>query len=152
MVGCGYSYYHDKSLGYTKLYVLQLRSRGNIVGGSMYKVGYPGQPYCIQQGLKPNVKMQGLCVREDVSYENECVKDNKFFREPHHESHSSPHHFNEHTMIPPPPPPQLPSSSPLLSAFTNKLTPPPPLPHNFPEVPHKKQRSKSHHHQFHSTT
>ena len=37
--------------------------RGNVVGGSLYKQGFPGQPYCEDEGIRPSSAYQGLCGR-----------------------------------------------------------------------------------------
>ncbi|XP_018025817.1 uncharacterized protein LOC108681306 [Hyalella azteca] len=74
LVGCGYTYYHDAAgNGYTKLYVCNYGPGGNVVGGSMYKVGYPGQPYCVGNGLRPSTDYQGLCEEDGVNYKSMCA-------------------------------------------------------------------------------
>ncbi|KAF2358669.1 CAP domain [Trinorchestia longiramus] len=73
LVGCGYTYYHDAAgNGYTKLYVCNYGPGGNVVGASMYKVGYPGQPYCVANGLRPSTDYQGLCEEDGVNYKSMC--------------------------------------------------------------------------------
>lgn len=34
---------------------------GNVIGGSMYKLGFPGQQYCVNDALHPSQLYEGLC-------------------------------------------------------------------------------------------
>lgn len=61
MVGCGYTYYNDDKRGYSKLYVCNYGPGGNLVGGSLYHMGFPGMSGCHQDGLRPSSKYRGLC-------------------------------------------------------------------------------------------
>ncbi|XP_045601573.1 venom allergen 5 [Procambarus clarkii] len=74
LVGCGYTYYKDPSLGYTKIYVCNYAPGGNVIGGSMYKLGFPGQQYCVSDGLHPSAAYQGLCDREAGNKPGPCGK------------------------------------------------------------------------------
>ncbi|GLH10271.1 Venom allergen 5 [Gryllus bimaculatus] len=58
LVGCGYSFYYDRSKGYTKLYVCNYGPGGNVLGEKPYKDGYPS---CTSYGMKGSQKYQGLC-------------------------------------------------------------------------------------------
>ncbi|XP_063585060.1 venom allergen 5-like [Penaeus indicus] len=75
LVGCGYAYYKDPSRGYTKIYVCNYAPGGNVIGGSMYKMGYPGQPYCVGDGLIPSPSYQGLCEADSAPQQRSCSKD-----------------------------------------------------------------------------
>ena len=61
MVGCGYTYYDDPKRGYSKLYVCNYGPGGNLVGGSMYNMGFPGMTNCHQRDLAPSSRFVGLC-------------------------------------------------------------------------------------------
>ena len=60
LVGCGYAYYHDKSRGYTKVYVCNYGPGGNIAGNAPYQTGAPA---CPLYGTKPSSKYHGLCCK-----------------------------------------------------------------------------------------
>ncbi|XP_050732712.1 venom allergen 5-like [Eriocheir sinensis] len=101
LVGCGYAYYKDPSLGYTKIYVCNYGPGGNVVGGTMYKLGFPGQQFCVNDGLHPSQVYQGLCDRDAVSQPGPCG--NTFMHTPSPPVSNS--ISNGHSMMPPPPPP-----------------------------------------------
>ena len=61
MVGCGYTYYDDPKRGYSKLYVCNYGPGGNLVGGSMYKMGFPGMRSCQDFDLVQSSRYLGLC-------------------------------------------------------------------------------------------
>ena len=61
MVGCGYTYYDDPKRGYSKLYVCNYGPGGNLVGGSMYKMGFPGMMSCHDFDLMQSSRYVGLC-------------------------------------------------------------------------------------------
>ena len=61
MVGCGYAYYDDPKRGFSKLYVCNYGPGGNLVGSSMYQVGFPGLMKCGDFKLKQSSKYIGLC-------------------------------------------------------------------------------------------
>ncbi|XP_076045444.1 venom allergen 5.01-like [Oratosquilla oratoria] len=81
LVGCGYAYYEDPSRGFTKIYVCNYGPGGNVVGGTMYNVGYPGQQYCVNDGLRPSPHYHGLCEQESVNYQGPCVQ-GSFYQPP----------------------------------------------------------------------
>ena len=64
MVGCGYTYYDDPKRGFSKLYVCNYGPGGNLVGGSMYTMGFPGMTNCHQRDLAPSSRFVGLCGKE----------------------------------------------------------------------------------------
>ncbi|KAK4296518.1 hypothetical protein Pmani_030994 [Petrolisthes manimaculis] len=104
LVGCGYAFYKDPSLGYTKIYVCNYAPGGNVIGGSMYKLGFPGQQYCVNDGLHPSHIYEGLCDRDAVTPVGPCGDTPMHGRAMHPVSNSiaSGHHS---MMMPPPPPP-----------------------------------------------
>ena len=61
MVGCGYAYYDDPKRGFSKLYVCNYGPGGNLVGGSMYKMGFPGMMGCQDFDLRQSSRYVGLC-------------------------------------------------------------------------------------------
>ena len=61
MVGCGYTYYEDPKRGFSKLYVCNYGPGGNLVGGSMYKVGFPGMMNCEEFDMLQSSRYVGLC-------------------------------------------------------------------------------------------
>ena len=63
MVGCGYTYYDDPKRGFSKLYVCNYGPGGNLVGGSMYMVGFPGMMSCHDFDLAQSSRYVGLCGR-----------------------------------------------------------------------------------------
>ncbi|XP_049843054.1 venom allergen 5.02-like [Schistocerca gregaria] len=58
LVGCGYSFFYDRSRGYTKLYVCNYGPGGNVVGAAPYE---KGSPSCSSQGISPSKRYPGLC-------------------------------------------------------------------------------------------
>ncbi|XP_067000503.1 venom allergen 5 [Anabrus simplex] len=58
LVGCGYSFYYDKSRGYTKLYICNYGPGGNVVGEEPY---VQGPPSCPLYGMSSSSRYQGLC-------------------------------------------------------------------------------------------
>ncbi|KAG7159547.1 hypothetical protein Hamer_G004189 [Homarus americanus] len=76
---------------------------GNVIGGSLYKLGFPGQQYCVNDGLHPSTAYQGLCDKDAVSLPGPCGKgyhhppaSNSISSGGHHPMmtpHQSPHHM-----------------------------------------------------------
>ncbi|XP_066960890.1 venom allergen 5.01-like [Macrobrachium rosenbergii] len=114
LVGCGYAYYKDPSRGYTKIYVCNYAPGGNVIGGSMYKLGFPGQQYCVSDGLHPSTIYQGLCDLDAVNQPAPCSSGSGFMQPPPPPALSNSlmsdnghHHHMEaehHQMLPPPSP------------------------------------------------
>ncbi|OAD57679.1 Venom allergen 3 [Eufriesea mexicana] len=61
LVGCGYSFYYDPALGYTKNYVCNYGPGGNLVGFQPYQ---SGQPACGSYGMLYSNRYAGLCSGE----------------------------------------------------------------------------------------
>ena len=61
MVGCGFAYYDDPKRGFSKLYVCNYGPGGNLVGGDMYKMGFPGMMSCQDFDLRQSSRYVGLC-------------------------------------------------------------------------------------------
>jgi len=76
MVGCGYTYYKDPKRGYSKLYVCNYGPGGNFVGGSMYKMGFPGMMSCSGTGDdRQSSKYVGLCEVPGAKYFDHMCQD-----------------------------------------------------------------------------
>lgn len=75
MVGCGYSYYDDPKRGLSKLYVCNYGPGGNLVGDSMYKVGFPGLMSCVDYDMEQSSRYVGLCEVDRTAYVSHLCKD-----------------------------------------------------------------------------
>ncbi|XP_071540549.1 venom allergen 5-like isoform X2 [Panulirus ornatus] len=102
LVGCGYAYYKDPSLGFTKIYVCNYAPGGNVLGASMYKLGFPGQQYCVGDGLHPSTAYQGLCERDPVNQRGPCGKGPTSFMHPPPPVSNSISSGGHHPMVMPP--------------------------------------------------
>jgi len=75
MVGCGYAYYDDPKRGFSKLYVCNYGPGGNLVGGSMYKMGFPGMMGCQDFDLRQSSRYVGLCEVPTARYPSHMCQD-----------------------------------------------------------------------------
>jgi len=104
MVGCGYSFYDDPKRGYSKLYVCNYGPGGNLVGGSMYNMGFPGMTSCHMRDLAPSSRFLGLCEVDSESYHGHMC-DNVFppsmteTPPDHHKPTPAPHKSIFHEMM-----------------------------------------------------
>merc|ERR1712037_775908 len=75
MVGCGYSYYDDPKRGLSKLYVCNYGPGGNLVGDSMYKVGFPGLMSCADFDMAQSSRYVGLCEAKNTVFVSHMCQD-----------------------------------------------------------------------------
>jgi len=75
MVGCGYSYYDDPKRGLSKLYVCNYGPGGNLVGDSMYKVGFPGLMSCVDFDMAQSSRYVGLCEVKNTAFVSHMCQD-----------------------------------------------------------------------------
>ncbi|XP_017774052.1 PREDICTED: venom allergen 5-like [Nicrophorus vespilloides] len=62
LIGCGFAFYFDAAKGFTKNYVCNYGSSGNVVGQLPYA---KGRPSCERFNLVPSRKYTGLCDKSN---------------------------------------------------------------------------------------